>query len=87
MHNLVKIVIEKESYKMQVPYKSYDATIHSFPKTTNVIYLETDDFLLFFFSIQYLVVFQLVLKPFIFIKTEKDFDIKGLRKSLRCYEK
>ena len=71
-----KIVIEKEDYKMQVSNNSYNATIRPAPKTTNVVYLETDDLLLLFFSIQYMGIFQRILKPFIFIKTDKDFFIK-----------
>ena len=68
-----RALIEKESYRMSVPYKSYDATIQSSPKSTNVVYLETDVFLLLFFSIRYLGIFQLVLKPFIFLKPQKEF--------------
>ena len=70
------IVIEKESYKMLVPHKSYNATIKPFPKPTNAVSLETDDFLLLFFSTHYLGLFQQVLKPFIFIKTDKELCIK-----------
>jgi len=61
---------------MAVPYKSYDATVQPFPKQTNAICIETDDFLLLFLSIKYYGLFQLVLKPFIFIKTNKEFHLK-----------
>jgi len=71
------IEIEKEAFKVQAPYQSYNATLHPSPKSTNAIYIETDDFLLLFFSIQYLGILQLVLKPFIFIKTDKDFYKKN----------
>jgi len=70
------IEIEKEAFKVQAPYQSYNATLHPSPKSTNAIYIETDDFLLLFFSIQYMGIFQRILKPFIFIKTDKDFFIK-----------
>jgi len=72
-----KIEIEKESYKVQVPYQSYNAIVHPSPKPTNAICIETDDFLLLFLSIRYVALFQLVLKPFIFIKTDKDFYKKN----------
>ena len=71
-----RILIEKETYKVQVPYRSYNATIQPFPKPTNVVCIETDDFLLIFFSIQYSGILQLVLKPFMFMKTDKEFCIK-----------
>jgi hypothetical protein len=71
-----KIIIEKEAYNMPVPYKSYNATIHPSPKQTNTVFIETDDFLLLFFSIQYFGLFQLVLKPFVFIKTDKKINLK-----------
>ena len=71
-----RVFIEKESYKMSVPYKSYDAIIQPSPKPTNTVFLETNDFILLFFSIRYLSVFQLILKPFIFVKPDKEFCIK-----------
>jgi len=71
-----KIAIEKEDYKMQVFYTSHNATIRPFPKSTNAICIETDDFLLLFLSIKYSGIFQLVLKPFIFVKTNKEFHLK-----------
>ena len=71
-----KILIEKEDYKLRIPYQSYNATIHPLPKPTNVVYIETDDFLLLFFSLQYWGIFQQVLKPFIFAKTDKKYYVK-----------
>ena len=71
-----KIVIVKEKYKMQVPNNTYYATIHPSPKSTNAACIETEDLLLIFFSIQYFGIFQLVLKPFVFIKSDKAIDIK-----------
>jgi len=72
----IRVVIEKEDYKMQVPYKSYNATVRPLPKSTNAIYIETDNLLIFFSSIQHLGIFQLVLKPFVFIKLNKGVDIR-----------
>lgn len=74
-----KVLIEQKSYKMPVPYKSYNATIQSPPRQTNVIYLETDDFLLLFFPIQYLEIFQFAVGPFIFIKPYKKLDVNTKR--------
>ena len=73
---LIKISIQKEDYKMQAPYKSYETKIRPFPKSANAIYIEEKDFFLLFFSIQYLGILQLVLKPIIFIKTNKELSIK-----------
>jgi len=72
----IKIEIHKEDYKMQVPYKSYNAKISPFPKSTNAIYIEENEFIMLFFSMPYLGVLQLVLKPIIFIKTDKELSIK-----------
>ena len=74
-----KIVIEMEDYKMHVPMRS--ATIRPFPKSTNAVYLETDDDFLLFFSINFFGV-QQVLKPFIFIKNSKEFYVKGANKNV-----
>jgi len=72
---------------MQAPYKSYNATITPFPKLTNAICIEEEDFFLLFFSIQYLGILQLVLKPLIFIKTEKEFCINDKNvKLIRDFE-
>jgi hypothetical protein len=60
---------------MPVLYKSYDATIRPSLKSTNAVFIDNADFFLFFFSIQYLGVLQLVLKPLIFIKTKQEFYI------------
>jgi hypothetical protein len=76
-----KIMVLREDYKLSVPYKGYDATVSSFPKPTNVISIETEDFLLLFFPIKFSFFFQLVLKPFIFIKN-KEFSIKDKSVSL-----
>jgi len=73
---LYKIVIETKGYKMKVPYKSYDAEILSMPKSENTICIETDEYLLLFFSISFLGLFQEVLKPYIFLKTDKNFCMK-----------
>lgn len=67
-----KIVVEKEDYKMHVP-NGTSATIHPSPKSMNAVYLETDDYFLLFFAISYFGLFQEVLKPFIFVKTAKEF--------------
>ena len=72
----IKIVIQNEDYKMQAFYQSKDATIRPFPKPANAIYIEENDFIMFFFSMHYVSLFQLVLKPIIFIKTEKELFIK-----------
>jgi hypothetical protein len=61
---------------MQAPYKSYNAKITPFPKSMNAIYIKENDFFLLFFSIRYLGFLQLVLKPRIFIKTDKELFIK-----------
>lgn len=73
---LGRIIIIKEDFKMQVPNKSYDTIVHPSPKFTNAVYIETDNFILLFFSIQCLGIFQKVLNPFIFIKTDKEFKVK-----------
>jgi hypothetical protein len=70
---LCEITVEKESYTMKVVNQSYDAKIHPMPKQTNAVYSETDDFILIFLSIQHFGIFQEVLKPFIFFKTDKVF--------------
>jgi hypothetical protein len=61
---------------MYVP-NGTSAVIRPSPKLINAIYLETDDFLLLFFSIGFWGIFQEVLNPFIFIKTSSEFYIKG----------
>ena len=71
-----KIVVEKEGYQMKVPTRSYNVTIHPCPKLTNAVYFETDDYFLLFFTIQSLGFLQQVLRPFIFIKNNKEFYIK-----------
>ena len=53
-----------------------------FKKSTNVIYLETNDFLLLFLSVRYLETIQLLLNPFIFIKTDKKISIKDKKINL-----
>lgn len=70
-----KVLVEEKSYKMSVPYKSYNATIQPPPRATNVVYFETDDFLLLFFSMQHLEIYQLVTRPFIFVKPCKEFEM------------
>ena len=70
---LYKVSIEKEDYQMRVIGR--DTKVHSMTKPTNVISIETDDFLLLFLSIKYFGVFQQVLKPFIFLKTDTDICI------------
>ena len=71
-----KIMIEKGSYKIDAPYiSSYKATVYPPQKTTNAIYLETDNYWLLFFSVSYWGIFQVVLRPFIFIKPDKDVHI------------
>jgi hypothetical protein len=72
-----KIVIEKENYKMPMPNTPRNVTIRPAPKSTNAVYLETEEFLLLFFSIRYLGLVRQVLKPFIFIKNNKEFYAKG----------
>jgi len=72
-----RIIIEKENYKMTVPTRSFSTTIRPSPKQTNAVYVETDDFLLLFFSIQYFGLVRQVLKPFIFVKNNKEFDVKS----------
>ena len=86
-HNaqFIRIIIEQEASKMPVPYKSYDATIQPFPKLANAVSLETDDLLLLFFSIRYIGIFQLVLKPFIFLKTDKDLYFKDKNTNIIQY--
>jgi hypothetical protein len=71
---LRKIIVEKKDYQMKVVGR--ETKVQSRPKLTNVVYFETDDFLLLFFSKQYLGLFQQVLKPFIFLKIKKTFNIK-----------
>lgn len=72
-----KIMIEKKDYQIQVPNSSQSATIHSCPEPTNAVCVETNEFLLLFFSIRHFVFVKEVLKPYIFIKTDKDFCIKN----------
>ena len=71
-----KIVVEKEIFKINSQYTSADATIHPYPKSTNAIYIETDNYLLLFFSVSFWRIFQEVLNPFIFVKTGKEFYTK-----------
>jgi len=71
-----KIMIEKKDYEMKVPNRSYDATVRPLPESTNAIYFETNEFILLFFSVQHFVVLKNVLKPYIFLKTDKEFHIK-----------
>lgn len=66
-----KIDIKQDDYKIQALYSSYTATMSSFPKATNAIYIETGEFMLLFFSIKQFGFIQTVLKPFIFLKNEK----------------
>ena len=73
---ICEILIETKAYKMKVPYNSYDAKIHSKPKPTNAVCIETNEYLLLFFSLHYLGLFQEVLKPFIFLKTKNKFHIE-----------
>jgi hypothetical protein len=73
---LCKITVEKKGYKMKVPINSNDAEIHSMPKLTNAICIESNEYSLFFFSINYLGIFQEVLNPFILVKTNEEFYIK-----------
>lgn len=61
---------------MQIFEQSHNATIYSFPKSTNAVYLETDTMILLFFSIKHLGFFQQILNPFIFIKTDKELDLE-----------
>jgi len=74
---LCKINIEKKDFQVQVPNSTQSATVNSFPQPTNAVYLETDEFLLLFFSIQHFYIVKEVLKPYVFIKTDKDLHIKN----------
>ena len=76
-----KVVIQMEDYKMHMP-NGTSATIRPSPKSTNAVYLETDDYFLLFFSIRYFGLVRQVLKPFIFIKNDKEFDLKGAKVSI-----
>jgi hypothetical protein len=67
-------MVEKEDYQMKVVGR--ETKVRSRLKLTNVVYFETDEFLLLFFSKQYLGLFQQILKPFVFLKTNKAFNIK-----------
>ena len=72
---LSKIVIGVKSYKMRVPKNTYVSEIQPMPKSTNAICIETSEYLLLFFSITYLGIFQEVLKPFVLVKTDNSsFD-------------
>ena len=68
-----KIIVEKEAFKLDALSSFNDAAIHSSPKSTNAVYLETDNYLLLFFSVSFFGVFQEVLNPFIFVKPGKEF--------------
>ena len=68
---LNRVFIEKDAYKISVPYKSSNVINQPFKKQTNAVYLETNDFLLLFLSARYLETIQLLLNPFVFIKSEK----------------
>jgi hypothetical protein len=84
---LCRITVEKEGYTMKGVNQSHDAKIHPMPKQTNVIYSETDDFILIFFSIQHFGIFQEVLKPLIFLKTDKVFFLNDKNvKVIRNFE-
>jgi hypothetical protein len=72
---LCKIIVEKKKYKVKVPIKSYDMEILSMPKSTNAVCVESDKYLLLFFSVHYLGIFQQVLNPFIFT-TKNDYLVK-----------
>ena len=50
--------------------------IFKFSASLIAVYLKTDDFLLLFFSIQYVGLFQQVFKPYIFVEPDKMFYIK-----------
>jgi len=76
-----RITVEKKDYKMQGINTTQEATIRPSPEPTNAVYLETDDFLLLFFSIQHFVFIKEVLKLYIFVKPDRDLCIKD--KSVR----
>ena len=67
-----KITIEKESYKLKPVYSSYDAKIQPRSRATNAICIETDDYFLVFFAVDFFRIFQEVLKPCVFIKPGKE---------------
>jgi len=72
-----EIMVEKKDYQMQVgPYTSGEVTVRPTPDPTNAICIETNEFILLFFSIQHFVVLKNVLKPYIFIKPDKKLHIK-----------
>jgi len=77
---LCKIYVETKNYRMVGVNHNFDAEISSKPKLVNAICIETDEYLLFFFSMGYFGLFKEVLKPFVFIKSgNKHFlqDIKS----------
>jgi len=71
-----KIAVEKEAFKVGGTYSFNDATIHPSSKSINAVYLETDNYLLLFFSVSFWGMFQEVLNPFIFVKPGKEFYTK-----------
>ncbi|MDR0438291.1 MAG: hypothetical protein LBH22_08345 [Bacteroidales bacterium] len=70
-----KIMIEKKDYQIR---SFREVIVHPPPKSTNAVYLETNEFILLFFSIQHFVLKE-VLKPYIFIKSDKELYIKDKR--------
>ena len=72
-----KIAVEKEAFRINTPHISpNDAAIYPSPKLTNAVYLETDNYLLLFFSVSFWGMFQEVLNPFIFVKPGKEFHAR-----------
>jgi hypothetical protein len=73
---LCKILVEQKEYKIKVPNKSYDVEISSMQKTKNAICIESNEYMLLFFSLNYFGIFQEVINPFVFIKKIEEFNIK-----------
>ena len=71
-----KIMVEREAFKVGGTYSFNDATIHPYSKSINAVSLETDNYLLLFFSVSFWGMFQEVLNPFIFVKPGKEFHAK-----------
>jgi len=71
-----KIMIEKKDYKMLAPYTAHEAAVRPYPVPTNAVHFETNELLLLFFSVRHYFVIKEVLKPYVFVRPDKDLCIK-----------
>jgi len=74
---LCKIMVQKKDFQMQVLNSTQLATVSPLLLPTNAVYFENNELLLLFFSTQHFYIVKEVLKPYIFIKTDKDLHIKN----------